>query len=171
MTIYTWYPLIPLQDCSTHIVTHCSTPQVGQFGHPNNIVWLIVTSCWTNNVRQFDPSLSVICLMQTPAIPANFINSALTNLGKKSIIFTGTISKHFTDIFLVLSSQISVSAILKCVGQRNHFVLRGKNAGDFELLWLISKSHDSVVSGPELGVPYFAQVSTTFSCLLSYKFQ
>ena len=26
---------------------------------PNNIVWSNVTSCWTNNVRQFDPGLSL----------------------------------------------------------------------------------------------------------------
>ena len=42
-----------------------------------------------------------------------------------------------------------------------HFVLRGKNAGNFELLSLISKSHATVVSVPG-GVLYFAQVCTTF---------
>ena len=41
----------------------------------------------------------------TPTIPANFINSALTNLEKKNL--NGTISKHFTDIFLVLSKIIN----------------------------------------------------------------
>ena len=42
-----------------------------------------------------------------------------------------------------------------------HFVLRGKNAGNFELLSLISKSHATVVQF-RVGVLYFAQVCTTF---------
>ena len=42
-----------------------------------------------------------------------------------------------------------------------HFVLRGENAGNFELLSLISKSHATVVSVQD-GVPYIAQVCTTF---------
>ena len=47
---------------------------------------------------------------------------------------------------------------------RVHFVLRGKNAGNFELVSLISKSHATVVSVPggHMGVLYFAQVCTTF---------
>ena len=60
----------------------------------------------------------------TSAILTNFINSAQTNPGKNlKKNLTGTISKHLTDICLVLSNYISVSAIefLKCVGQTINF--------------------------------------------------
>ena len=50
-----------------------------------------------------------------------------------------------------------------------HFVLRGKNAGNFELLSLISKSHATVVSVPGGGTILCSSLYDI--CLLSYKFQ
>ena len=50
-----------------------------------------------------------------------------------------------------------------------HFVLRGKNAGNFELLSLISKSHATVVSVP--GGTILCSSLYDICCLLSYKFQ
>ena len=51
-----------------------------------------------------------------------------------------------------------------------HFVLRGKNAGNFELLSLISKSHATVVSVPGGGTILCSSLYD-ICCLLSYKFQ
>ena len=51
-----------------------------------------------------------------------------------------------------------------------HFVLRGKNAGNFELLALISKSHATVVSVPGGGTILCSSLYD-ICCLLSYKFQ
>ena len=51
-----------------------------------------------------------------------------------------------------------------------HFVLRGKNAGNFELLSLISKSHATAVSVPGGGTVLFSSLYDV-CCLLSYKFQ
>ena len=50
------------------------------------------------------------------------------------------------------------------------FVLHGKNAGNFELLSLISKSHATVVSVPSGGTILCSSLYYV-SCLLSYKFQ
>ena len=66
MTIYIWfvvqqmyvsltYPFNIVQHTLLHIVEH---RKLDSLATPNNIVWLTVTSCWTNNVRQFDPSLT-----------------------------------------------------------------------------------------------------------------
>ena len=51
-----------------------------------------------------------------------------------------------------------------------HFVLRGKNAGNFELLSLISKSHATVVSVPGGGIILCSSLYD-ICCLLKYKFQ
>ena len=51
-----------------------------------------------------------------------------------------------------------------------HFVLRGKNAGNFELLSLMSKSHARVVSVPGGGTILCSSLYD-ICCLLSYKFQ
>ena len=51
-----------------------------------------------------------------------------------------------------------------------HFVLRGKNAGNFELLSLISKSYATVVSVPGGGT-ILCSSSYDICRLLSYKFQ
>ena len=51
-----------------------------------------------------------------------------------------------------------------------HFVLRGKNAGNFELLSLTSKSHATVVSVPGGGTILCSSLYD-ICCLLSYKFQ
>ena len=64
MTIYIWfvvqqmyvsltYPFNIVQHTLSHIVEHC---KLDSLTTPDNIVWSTVTSCWTNNVRQFDPS-------------------------------------------------------------------------------------------------------------------
>ena len=55
---------------------------------------------------------------------------------------------------------------------RVHFVLRRKNAGNFELVSLISKSHATVVSVPGGGGGIILCSSLyDICCLLSYKFQ
>ena len=65
MTIYIWfvvqqmyvsltYPFNIVQHTLSHIVEHCKLESLTT---PNNIVWSTVTSCWTNNVCQFDRSL------------------------------------------------------------------------------------------------------------------
>ena len=51
-----------------------------------------------------------------------------------------------------------------------HFVLRGKNAGNFELLSLISKSHATDMSVPGGGTILCSSLYD-ICCLLSYKFQ
>ena len=59
MTIYTWffaqqmlisltYPFNIVQYTLTDIVEH---RELDSLATPDNIVWLTVTSCWTNNVR------------------------------------------------------------------------------------------------------------------------
>ena len=50
------------------------------------------------------------------------------------------------------------------------FVLRRKNAGNFELVSLISKSHAAVVSVPGGGIILCSSLYD-ICCLLSYKFQ
>ena len=66
MTIYVWfvvqqmyvsltYPFNIVQHTLSHIVEHC---KLDSLATTDNIVWSTVTSCWTNNVRQFDPSLT-----------------------------------------------------------------------------------------------------------------
>ena len=72
MTTYTWFvvqqmyvsltnPFNIVQHTLSHIVEH---RKLDSLATPDNIVWLTVTSCWTNNVRQFDPSrrLTNLCL-------------------------------------------------------------------------------------------------------------
>ena len=67
MTMYIWFVVQQLYVSLTyhfnivrhtlsHIVEH---RKLGSLATPDNIVWSTVTSCWTNNVRQFDPSLSL----------------------------------------------------------------------------------------------------------------
>ena len=51
-----------------------------------------------------------------------------------------------------------------------HFVLRGKNADNFELLSPISKSHATVVSVPGRGTILCSSLYD-ICCLLSYKFR
>ena len=48
------YPLNIVQHTLSHIVEH---RKLDSLATPDNIVWSTVTSCWTNNVGQFDPSL------------------------------------------------------------------------------------------------------------------
>ena len=65
MTIYIWfvvqqmyvsltYPFNIVQHTLSHIVEH---RKLDSLTTPDKIVWSTVTSCWTNNVRQFVPSL------------------------------------------------------------------------------------------------------------------
>ena len=67
MTVYIWivvqqmyvsltYPFNIVQHTLSHIVEH---RKLDGLATPDNIVWLTVTSCWTNNVHQFDPNLSL----------------------------------------------------------------------------------------------------------------
>ena len=51
------YPLNIVQHTLSQIVEHCKLESLTT---PDNIVWSTVTSCWANNVCQFDLSLSVI---------------------------------------------------------------------------------------------------------------
>ena len=46
------YPFNIVQQTLSHILEH---GKLDSLATPNNIVWSTVTSCWTNNVRQFDP--------------------------------------------------------------------------------------------------------------------
>ena len=66
MTVYIWfvaqqmyvslaYPFNIVQHTLSHIVEH---RKLDSLATPDNIVWSTVTSCWTNNVHQFDSSLS-----------------------------------------------------------------------------------------------------------------
>ena len=48
-------PFNIVQHKLSHIVEQC---KLDSLATPNNIVWSTVTSCWTNNVRQFDPNLT-----------------------------------------------------------------------------------------------------------------
>ena len=50
------YPFNIVQHTSSHIVEHRKSDSLAT---PDNIVWSTMTSCWTNNVRQFDPSLTI----------------------------------------------------------------------------------------------------------------
>ena len=65
MTIYIWfivqqmyvsltYPFNIVQHTLSHIVEQC---KLDSLATSDNIVWSTVTSYWSNNVRQFDPSL------------------------------------------------------------------------------------------------------------------
>ena len=67
MAIYIWivvqqmyvcltYPFNIAQHTLSHIVEDC---KLDGLATPDNIVWFTVTSCWTNNVHQFDSSLSL----------------------------------------------------------------------------------------------------------------
>ena len=49
------YPLNIVQHTLSQIVEHC---KLDSLTTPNNIVWSTVTSCWANNVCQFDLSLT-----------------------------------------------------------------------------------------------------------------
>ena len=51
------YPLSIVQHTSSQIVEHC---KLESSTTPDNIVWSTVTSCWANNVCQFDLSLRII---------------------------------------------------------------------------------------------------------------
>ena len=48
------YPFNIVQYILSHIGEH---RKLDSLATPDNIVWSTVMSCWTNNVRQFDPSL------------------------------------------------------------------------------------------------------------------
>ena len=50
------YPFKIVQHTLLHIVEHRKSDSLAT---PDNIVRSTVTSCWTNNVLQFDPSLSM----------------------------------------------------------------------------------------------------------------
>ena len=82
MTIYIWfvvqqmydsltYPFIIVQYTLSHIVEH---RKLDSLATPDNIVWSTVTSCWTNNVRQFDPShaLQSICKLSRNTFDTHF---------------------------------------------------------------------------------------------------
>ena len=49
------YPLNIVQHTLSQIVEHCKLESLTT---PDNIVWSTVTSCWANNVCQFDLSLT-----------------------------------------------------------------------------------------------------------------
>ena len=55
MCVSLTYPFNIVQHTLSHIVEH---RKLDSLATPDNIVGSTVTSCWTNNVRQFDPSLS-----------------------------------------------------------------------------------------------------------------
>ena len=82
MTIYIWfvvqqmydsltYPFSIVQYTLSHIVEH---RKLDSLATPDNIVWSTVTSCWTNNVRQFDPShaLQSICTLSRSTFATHF---------------------------------------------------------------------------------------------------
>ena len=48
------YPFNIVQHTLSDTVEH---RKLDSLATPDNIVWSTVTSCWTNNVCQFDPSL------------------------------------------------------------------------------------------------------------------
>ena len=50
------YPFNIVQHTLSHIVEQCKSESLTS---PDNIVWSTVTSCWANNVCQFDRSLKV----------------------------------------------------------------------------------------------------------------
>ena len=81
-----------------------------------------------------------------------------TKLGKRDILNR---VKHFSPLDYCQS-----------VGQQTgvHFVLRRKNAGNFELVSLVSKSHATVVSVPG-GGSILRSSLYDICCLLSYKFR
>ena len=56
------YPLNIVQHTLSQIVEHCKLESLTT---PDNIVWSTVTSCWANNVCQFDLSLIHQVLQQT----------------------------------------------------------------------------------------------------------
>ena len=56
------YLLNIVQHTLSQIVEHCKLESLTT---PDNIVWSTVTSCWVNNVCQFDLSLSVLSNFQS----------------------------------------------------------------------------------------------------------
>ena len=85
MTIYIWflvqqmyvsltYPFNTVQHTLSHIVEH---RKLDSLATPDSIVWSTVTSCWTSNVRQFDPSLIPHLKRRGPEILSNRVSNPL----------------------------------------------------------------------------------------------
>ena len=66
------YPFNIAQHKLSHIVEH---RKLDSLATPDNTVWSTVTSCWTDNVRQFDPSLLFMKFLYLVAVEISIRHS------------------------------------------------------------------------------------------------